>query len=349
MAETPPMPPGFAEPADWRARIAALSPARAATLAERARTAPLFAHAYAFHLNFRFGAMQPRDLLAFAEAWALTGVKIHVEDGEDRALCAMTDSQLRAFGAEARARGLDLHVETSSTTPADLSRTAAIAHATGASSMRFYPRHSGPLSQVLAASIADLAILDRLDPEGRLHFTLEQHEDLTSADLVRILDQVGHPRLSLLFDFGNMINAHETPLAALSRQAPFVTEVHIKDAIALPDRTGWAHRACATGQGHLPMRAMLVELLLLGQDAPQIRAFALEEEEDYLAPAFRFPDEGPDPVIPPRGPSATDPGPGPLPARLAQEAASAAAQVQRVRAMLHDIAAAARAVTPSSR
>lgn len=340
-------PPGFAEPADWQARIASLPAPRAAELARRAAEAPLYAHAYAFHLNLRFGGMTPEGLLDWAAAHGLRGVKIHVEDGEALSLRSRDAAGRRAFGDRARVLGLDLHIETSSTEARDLEEAAAIAHAIGATSMRFYPRRTGPLSQVLAQVVRDLAGLDRLDPDARLRFTLEQHEDLKSAELMQVLAQVNHPRLSLLFDFGNMVNAYETPLAALVAQAPHITEVHVKDALALPDGTGWAHRACRTGTGHLPMAAMLVELLLLGQDRPQVTAFALEEEEDYLAPAFRFPDEGPDPVIPPRGPSETDPGAGPLALRLQRERQAAEDQLAFVRGLLARIEQVA--LTPSRR
>lgn len=323
---------------DWQARIAALSPDVAARLAARARTAPLFAHAYAFHLNFRFGAMAPADLLAHAARHGLSGVQIHVEDGEGASLAAMTGAELAAFGAEARRLGLAVHVETSSTEPEDLARTAAIAHATGAAAMRCYPRYEGRVSEIVARSVQALRGLSALDPEGRLQFTLEQHEDLTSAELVGIVKAVGNPRLGLLFDFGNMVNAGETPLAALAAQAGWVREVHVKDCLVVPDRGGWAHRACLSGEGHLPMRALLAGLLLLGEDMPQIRAFGLEEEEDYFAPALRFPDEGPDPHIPARSASFTDPGPGDLAARLRRETEAAERQVRIVRAMLDEIA-----------
>lgn len=337
-------PPGFA--ADWRAMVAALPPARAAELARRARAAPLYAHAYALHLNLRFG-MAPEAVLDFAAGHGLRGVKIHVEDGEALSLRARDAAGRRAFGARAAALGLDLHVETSHTGAAELTEAVEIARATGATSIRCYPRHAGRLSAVLAQVVDDLRLLARLDPEGRFAVTLEQHEDLRSPELVHVLEQVGNPRLHLLFDFGNMINALETPMAALAVQAPRVTEVHVKDAVALPDRGGWAHRACLTGQGHLPMQALLVGLLLLGADRPQVTAFALEEEEDYLAPAFRFPGEGPDPVIPPRAASET-PVTGPLGPRLARERAAADRQVAEVRRMLAEIATAAEA-TPAPR
>lgn len=329
---------------DWRHRIAALVPDEAIRLARRARTAPLFAHAYAFHLNFRFGGMVPADLLTHAAAHGLTGVQIHVEDGEAASLSAMSGPDLRDFGAKARHLGLAVHVETSSTEAPDLARTVAIAHAVGAAAMRCYPRYEGRVSSVIARAIEDLRGLAALDPDQRLRFTLEQHEDLTSAELIQILRAVDNPRLGLLFDFGNMVNAGEMPLAALRQQAPWLREAHVKDCLVLPDRGGWAHQACRSGEGHLPMQALLVELLLLGIEEPQIAAFGLEEEEDYFAPALRFPDDGPDPHIPARSASFTDPGTGDLAARLLHERDAALRQLQVVRAMLDEIATTAETI-----
>ncbi|MBA3910790.1 MAG: hypothetical protein C0524_13175 [Rhodobacter sp.] len=283
--------------------------------------------------------MAPPDLLGFAVEQGLVGVKIHVDDGEAASLRAMPHTALQGFGAEARALGLAVHVETSTTAEDDLAQAVAIAQVVGASSLRCYPRYEGRVSEIIARATEDLRRLERFDPGGQMRFTLEQHEDLTSTELVGIIERIGNRRLSLLFDFGNMINAFETPLAALAIQAPYITEVHVKDCLIVPDRDGWAHLACVSGAGHLPMQALLVELLLLGSDLPQVTAFGLEEEEAYFAPALRFPSDQPDPFIPARSQSYTDPGTGDLARRLVREAAAARVQVATVRAMLVDIAA----------
>lgn len=324
--------------ADWRARIAALCAEGRARLAARARSAPLFAHAYAFHLNMRFGGMTPLQLAEFTKAQGLCGLKIHVEDGEGASLARISSEALRAYGAAIRRLGLELHVETSTTEVAGLGDAVRIALAAGATSLRCYPRYEGRVSQIIERTIADLRRLAAFDPEGRLRFTLEQHEDLKSEELTGILEAVANPRLSLLFDFGNMINACELPLPALAAQAPHVTEVHVKDCLVRPDRGGWAHLACQSGSGHLPMRAMFVELLLLGEDRPQVLAFGLEEEEGYFAPALRFPAEEADPFIAARSASFTDVGTGDLAARLRREADAAHRQVETIRAMLDEIA-----------
>ncbi|MEO5321929.1 TIM barrel protein [Mesorhizobium sp. CC13] len=283
--------------------------------------------------------MTPLQLAEFAKAQGLCGIKLHVDDGEQFSLSRMSGDVLADFAARLRKRDLELHVETSTTEAAGLADAVRIALVAGATSLRCYPRYEGRVSQIIDKTIADLRRLPEFDPESRLRYTLEQHEDLKSEELAHILESVCNPRLGLLFDFGNMINAYEWPMSALAIQAPYITEAHVKDCLVQPDRGGWAHLACLSGEGHLPMQAMFVELLLLGGDRPQVLAFALEEEEGYFAPAMRRSSDDPDPFIPARTASFTELGSGDLETRLRREAAVAHRQVQTVRTMLREIAA----------
>lgn len=320
----------------WEKKIANLPVAKARELAARARTAPLFVHAYSFHLNFRFGGMKPIDLLDIAADQGMKGVKIHVEDGEENSLLASPEDR-RSFGKKARKLGLVVHIETSATTRDALVDAIEIARATGGVSVRCYPRYEATVSQIISKTIADLKLLTELDPDGKLLFTLEQHEDLTSSELAGVVETVANPRLSLLFDFGNMINAFERPLEALQKQSQYITEVHIKDCYVIPDRGGWAQIGSASGKGHLPFADILLALLLLGEDKPQVTAFALEEEAEYHAPAMRFPDEEHDPFIAFREASLTTVGAAEINQRLVREQREAFTQIEFVRDLLNNI------------
>lgn len=300
-------------------------------LAERARNIPLYLHAYAFHLNMRYEKILPGDLLDIAHQNQLRGVKIHVEDGESQALQMLSDLQLIDFRKKAENYGLDVNIETSASDQKTLNDAIRIANLTGASSVRFYPRYEGHLQDVMKKISLDIEYLSQFDDCG-LTFTIEQHEDLKGEELVSLVKHSGMKNLSILFDFGNMINANEKPLDALRAMAPYITQVHVKDAKIIKDNSGWAHEACRSGYGELPMEDMLRELLLLGEDKPQVISFGLEEEVEYFAPAFRFDDEGDNPWIPWRTASYT-----PLPEtdkvdeRLAQEAEHAIEQIHYVR------------------
>ena len=153
--------------------------------------------------------------------------------------------------------------------------------------------------------------------------------------MVRIVETLDDPRISLLFDTTNMITSYERPVEALAVQAPWVTEVHIKDARVLPDRGGGAQLCCRTGTGDIPLARLLAELLLLGDHEPQVRAFGLEEEVNCFAPAYRFPGVPPDPDIPSRGINTTAAPPQiPMPVILADEHRYAKDQVAWVRDLL---------------
>lgn len=310
----------------------------AAKILSRVDSVPLYLHAYAYHLNMRLERILPNDLLDIAHENNLRGVKIHVLDGERFSLENMSDSELAAFAEKARGLGLDVHIETSSSDAAAIDQVVDIALKAGASSVRFYPRHEGHLQDVLAKISEDIRYIKEKYQHSGLTFTLEQHEDLKSHELVSLVQESGMESLSLLFDFANMINANEHPLTALQTMSPLITQVHIKDALIVDEQGGQGHKACASGEGHMPFKELLTGLICLGDDEPQVMAYGLEEEVDYYAPAFRFEGEGNNPWIPWRQMSETPlPEQSQLEQRLLKEKDDAIKQIQYVRDVLQQI------------
>ncbi len=304
-------------------------------LAERIDNIPLFLHAYAFHLNMRLEKILPLDLLTIARENHLKGVKIHVLDGESQSLGQADDQTLAAF--KVAAEGLEIHIETSSTDSEAIDHAVRIAQKTGATSVRFYPRYEGYLQDVLQKIAADLQYVKARYENSKLSFVMEQHEDLNSQEMHDLVRDCGMKNLSILFDFANMINANEQPMVALHTMAPLITQVHIKDALIIPEGNGFGHKACQSGQGDVPFKDLLKALLLLGQDQAQVTSFGLEEEVDYYAPAFRFDDEGDNPFIPWRAVSETPIPTENLTERLEQETKDALAQLHFVRQVLAEI------------
>jgi sugar phosphate isomerase/epimerase len=279
----------------------------ARTLIDRIDRAPLFAHAYALLGNLTYGGYGPDDVLDFAHRHGLKGACIHLLDGEERSLGRMSDDRLHQFADRARRLGLAIHLEISTTLRRDVDEVVRIAGVLGVENIRVYSRFEGTLSEVLALIESDLNRLAALADEHDLHFSFEQHEELRSTEIAELLRRVRHPRLHAMFDFGNMINACELPMAALVALAPHIRQAHLKGVHVLPEGDGFGHRGVLQGSAEddLPNARMLFELLMLGGDQPQVIALALEQENLYYAPAFRHAGEGEDPFIPYRDLSTT--------------------------------------------
>lgn len=297
----------------------------------------LFAHGYPLLTNLTHGRVTPEDMLDFAYRHGLDGLSLHLLDGEHNSLSRMPAERLAAFADKARGLGLDVHLEISSTLPADVEQAVTVARAIGSRNIRVYSRYEGHLSRVMGIIEDDLRRLARLADEHDLNFDFEQHEELKSDEIATLLRRVGHPRLNALFDFGNMINACEQPLPALANLAPFIRQVHLKGVRVVPEANGFGHYGVLQGsaEDQLPGARMLLELLLLGESTPQVVAFILEQENHYIAPAFRQVGEEADPFIVYREMSETPLPPGySLEQMLADEHRWANDQVRYVRELL---------------
>ncbi|MNH77155.1 Xylose isomerase-like TIM barrel [compost metagenome] len=314
-----------------------LTQALAGQLLERLKQLRLFAHAYPLLTNLTHGRVTPADMLDFAYRHELQGLSLHLLDGEENSLSQMTAEQLQAFADKARALQLDVHLEISSTRKNDVDQVIEIARALGVRNIRVYSRYEGMLSRVMDIIETDLHYLAQQADEHDLYFDFEQHEELKSAEIAELLNRLDHPRLHALFDFGNMINACEQPLQALQTLAPHIRQTHLKGVRVVPEQNGFGHYGVLQGsdEDDLPNARMLFELLMLGESTPQVIAFILEQENHYVAPAFRQTDEAADPFIAYREMSDT-----PLPAgyslerMLADEHRWANNQVAYVRGVL---------------
>jgi len=309
-------------------------------LRERIDQVRLFAHAYPLLTNLTHGHVTPFDLLDFAYRHELAGLSLHMLDGEHNSLSQMNAAQLVAFGDKARALQLDVHLEISTTRKQSVDEAIAVAKAIGTRNIRVYSRYEGKLSQVMDTIAGDLQYLARQADAHDLHFDFEQHEELKSDEIAQLLKQADHPRLHALFDFGNMINACEQPLEALSNLAPHIRQVHLKGVRVVPEDQGFGHYGVLQGSAEddLPSPRMLFELLMLGERQPQVIAFILEQENHYVAPAFRQSNEDADPFIEYREMSETPLPPGlTLEQMLAGEHRWANNQVSYVKSLLAEL------------
>jgi sugar phosphate isomerase/epimerase len=89
----------------------------------------------------------------------------------------------------------------------------------------------------LAATVKFLRLLAPFARDLGIHINLETHEEITSFELVRIVEAVGPDVVGVTFDTGNVLQRLEHPTWAARRLAPYVRQTHIKDydLVRLPD------------------------------------------------------------------------------------------------------------------
>jgi sugar phosphate isomerase/epimerase len=119
----------------------------------------------------------------------------------------------------------------------------------------------------LRASTEFLKLLAPVARELGVHMNLETHEEITTFEVVRLVEAVGPDVVGITFDVGNVVQRGESPVRAATRVAPYVRQTHLKDVVLAfaPDGVRKQMRPC--GQGLIDYEAVL---RILGTYTPKL-------------------------------------------------------------------------------
>jgi sugar phosphate isomerase/epimerase len=106
-----------------------------------------------------------------------------------------------------------------------------------------------------------LGLLAPIAADLDIHLNIETHEEITSFEVVGLVESVGPEVAGIVFDPGNVLQRLEHPLWAASRVAPYVRQTHLKDAAVLPQPGGLGYQMRPYGTGVVDFAA-IVPLLL---------------------------------------------------------------------------------------
>lgn len=219
-----------------------------------------------FSFAFTAGQMRPLarpaldvfGLMDKAQAHGLAGVEFNPSAWAGQA------EQVRAY---AQARGLSLFAATGGTDPHTLARHLEIAAALGSPVLRT------TVTRVLAGDRRALADqwprlmaeaadnLRQVAPVAErlgICIAIENHQDLTSTELVDLMKSVGSPFVGITLDTGNPLGVAEHPLDFTAAVAPYVRHLHIKDYRVYLTESGYRLVRCAIGEGVIDFPALLV-------------------------------------------------------------------------------------------
>ena len=121
-------------------------------------------------------------------------------------------------------------------------------------------------------------VLKKLAPVARangVHMNMETHDEITSFEILRLIEAVGADCVGVVLDTANMLQRGEHPVLATKRLAPYVRQTHIKDAYVgrAPGGLDFQTRPCGGGVVDfgviLPMLADANPSLNLSLEVPQ--------------------------------------------------------------------------------
>jgi sugar phosphate isomerase/epimerase len=118
-------------------------------------------------------------------------------------------------------------------------------------------RTDAPWADQLAATEKFLRALAPVARDLGIHLNIETHEEITSFEVVRLVEAVGPDVTGIVFDTANVVQRGEDPVAAARRVAPYVRQTHIKDVALFFSEGGVSRQARTCGQGAVDFRAIL--------------------------------------------------------------------------------------------
>jgi sugar phosphate isomerase/epimerase len=94
-----------------------------------------------------------------------------------------------------------------------------------------------------------------------VHLNLETHEEITTFECVRVVEEVGPDVMGIVFDSSNVLQRGEDPVMAAKRVAPYVRQTHLKDVALWFGEAGVHRQARVCGDGVVDFRAVVPILL----------------------------------------------------------------------------------------
>ncbi|MCE4026750.1 sugar phosphate isomerase/epimerase [Microbacterium sp. Au-Mic1] len=92
------------------------------------------------------------------------------------------------------------------------------------------------------------------------HLNIETHEEITTYELVRLVESVGPDVLGITFDSANVAVRGEDPVAAAVRVSPYLRAAHIRDVALVFTDEGLSRFLLPVGEGVLDWPALLAAL-----------------------------------------------------------------------------------------
>lgn len=197
-------------------------------------------------------------------------------------LHAYSDGQLRDLKKRADDLGITLELGTKGIKPEHLANYLRMADLLGAKvirSMVTAPDHRPTLAEAETLLKQSMPAYEA----SSVTVALETYEQLSSTDLVALVESVGSKSLGICLDPANCVANLEHPIAVIDRCAPYVANLHVKD-FAFTRRGGWVGftlEGVELGKGLLPYDYMIEKVDPESRGINQVVEHWLTWQDDY--------------------------------------------------------------------
>ena len=214
---------------------------------------------FSYYMHWKYGEQTIDQLLDRVTSLGLEALQININGPRHRALTGTTSQHALRVGAKARDLGIALEVASGGTDPSKMRLVLELARQLGAEVVRTTVNQPGS-EQVVAKAATDLGQVAPEYEELGIDLAIENHEDLTAAQVVDLIERIDSPAVGAVYDSGNSIPFYQDPVEEARILAPHVRTTHIKDHALFESESGTWSVGTPFGDGRIPLQ-QIVEVL----------------------------------------------------------------------------------------
>lgn len=184
-------------------------------------------------------------------------------------ILALTASERKSIRRTCETAGLELETGTVGTNPPHLREYLAASCQLGARTIRTIIRGENATLQRAADELAE--VMDEYEREG-VRLALENFEAFSSAELAKLIADLGSRNLGTCIDTVNNLGRGEGTDEVLKALSPSVFSLHLKDFVSVRSRadSGFEITGTPLGTGRLPVQHVVDTVLAAHADASVI-------------------------------------------------------------------------------
>lgn len=186
---------------------------------------------FSFHITHAAGRYDLFRTLDWMEAQGLAGLQININGPKGRFLGGEPGdtAHIRRVRQALAQKGFFSEIGGRDTSPDMLAWQLRLCAEVGADVLRTLLVYQGTLEKTFDQTRRDLEASLPLARSLGVRIALENHEDVTAAELRQFLDLIDDPYLGACLDTGNDLVVYGDPLEAARQLAPRALSTHLKD------------------------------------------------------------------------------------------------------------------------